>query len=446
MPRASRIFISHSANTIEEPATQKFLDALVRKLQTCEGLEPLTDQKDLKAGDLWLQKLYAWMGLCDAAVILLSPRAVTRENSAWVPREANLLMWRKALDPRFTILPVLIGGLKPSDLAGNPFLADLRLNEVQLADGLSDAQKIKKIAEVLTARVGPAARPATFEPVRVHVEDCLQRYAPDASVQEALLQHYGQDSWQPYTAPHQNLALKMVRHAAHKEVDQVITDVTACSQGSDKLGSRLFEALYPLRMPAEPACTLHSLILQQEGKGAVLVNSKDNWPVQMLMRSATGLLRDPFLRTWRFIELPEGWGDDDQREITLYLAQELAEAALGTGGWELLSDHPDPQTRQAEQMAVLREQLAEARQETKAPIVVCARFSARWAELAGGLAAQFPTTVFLFWAGDTLEQAAHAAQANLDCMALNPTWPNGADRLWQLNYQRKLTQLGGTSP
>ena len=92
MQRTCRIFISHSANRAEEPATQSFLDALITRLQATPGLQALADQKDLQAGDEWLQRLYAWMGLCDAAVVLLSPRAVTRENSTWVPRETSLLL------------------------------------------------------------------------------------------------------------------------------------------------------------------------------------------------------------------------------------------------------------------------------------------------------------------------------------------------------------------
>ena len=66
MQRTCRVFISHSASRTEEPATQKFLDALITRLQAVPGLEALADQKDLQAGDDWLQRLYAWMGLCDA--------------------------------------------------------------------------------------------------------------------------------------------------------------------------------------------------------------------------------------------------------------------------------------------------------------------------------------------------------------------------------------------
>ena len=442
MQRPCRIFISHSANAVEEPATQRFLNALIAKLQFTPGLEALADQKDLRAGDEWLQRLYAWMGLCDAAVILLSPRAVKRENSSWVPREASLLLWRKALDARFVVIPVLIGGLKAADLAGNPFIADLRLNELQLADGLTDRKKIAAVVEALVAGMALLSGRQVFDPLRVHVEDCLQRYAPDASVSDALARHYGQDPWQPYALPRQNLSVKMVRQAAAESVDEVISDVALGSQGDSRLAARLFEALFPMRLPAQPACGLLMLCRQQEGHGSVLVNSNDTWAVRMLLRAATGLPKDDLPRTWQLIELPDGWGDDDQNEITHFLAAELAEAALGTGGWELLSDHPEPAERLKEQLAALADQLVEARRETRAPIVVCARFTRRWVELAAGLAARFPTTVFLFWTGDT---APAEEVGSADCAVLNPSWPGGADRRWQLNYRRKLKQLGGNA-
>ena len=311
---------------------------------------------------------------------------------------------------------------------------------MQLAAGLSDKQKVVAIVDALTARLPTLPGRQAFDPLRVHVEDCLQRYAPDASVSDALLRHYGDDPWQPFALPRQNLSVKMVRQAAAASVDDVITDVALGSQGDARLAARLFEALFPMRLPAQPACGLLTLCRQQEGRGSVLVNSNDSWAVRMLLRAATGLPKEDLLRTWQLIELPDGWGDDDQNEITRFLAAELAEAALGTGGWELLSENADPTERLKEQLAALTEQLQEARRETRAPIVVCARYTRRWVELAVMLVTRFPTTVFLFWTGDAPPAA---DMAGADCAVLEPSWPDGADRRWQLNYRRKLTQLGG---
>lgn len=437
--RKLRIFVSHSANRAEEPETQVFLDTLVAQLQTGLDCEPLTDQKDLEAGDEWLQRLYAWMGLCDGAVILLSPRAVRRENSTWVPRETNLLLWRKALDPRFVVIPVRIGGLTAADIADNAFLADSRLADLQFADGLTDAAKIDGIVKALKEKLGAARTRLAFEPVRVHVEDCIQRYAPVASIEAALVRHYGTDSWQPFVPPQEMLSLKLVHRAVSPTVDPVIADVTLGSQGDARLGARLFEVLFPLRLPAGCACQLLALCQSNEGQGSVLVNTHDTWAVRMLLRAATGLPNDDWLRCWHIVELPDGWGDDDVNEVTRFLAAELAEAILGTNGWEDLSENIDPAERQKEQLAALAVQLAEARRETGRPILVCAAYRPRWVELAALLVDRFPTTVFLFWTGNELPDPVPPGE----CTPLTPSWPAGRDREWQLTYRRKLKQLGG---
>ncbi len=437
--RAVRVFISHSAHKVEEPATLTFLDALVARLQA-ESFEPLTDQRDLKAGDDWVQRLYAWMGLCDAAVVLLSPRAVTRENSTWVPREVNLLLWRKALDPRFVVIPVLIGGLTKAGLKNNPFLADARLSEIQFAPKLAEAAQIDEIVAVLKAKLGSAFARLTFDPLKVHVEDCIQRFAPAASVDNVLVQHYQAETWQPSVQPSERLSLHLVRGATSEKVDPVIRDVTLGSQGSARLGALLFDALFPMRLPAESACRLLTLCRAQEGRGAVLVNTHDTWAVRMLLRAASGLSNDDFLHTWQIVELPDGWGDDDVEEVRLALATELADGVLGTNGWEDLSDNSDPAQRLAEQYEALYFQLAEARQDTGAPMVVCAAYTPRWAERAAALAAKFPTVVFLFWTGDDLPQA---TPSGTDCAALEPSLPKAHYRGWELGYRRKLKQFGG---
>ena len=459
MTARSRIFISHSAHPVEEPATQKFVAALVKALGATPDLQALVDQNDLQAGDAWRQQLYAWMGVCDAAVILLSPRAVLRSNATWVPRETNLLLWRKALDPRFVVIPVLIGGLQPADLQDHPFLADARLSDLQLAPGLTDVQKRSRIVQALRAKLAAAAPRRVFDPVHALVEKCLLDHAPQASVNATLATHYAADLWLPYQQPHQNLSHKMVRHAVCDTVDPVIRDASAGSQSTAKLGAVLFEALYPLRLPADAACQLLALCRQQEGRGAVLVNSRDSWVVPMLLRAATGLPTYNFLQHWRVLSMTDHWGDDDLAEATQAVAEALAHAVLGTAGWDTLSNKTDPAARLAEQLARLGRQLADTRADTGAPILICAAYTPRWLTLASALVQRFPSTVLVLWTGDDLPLLADAGTAtaanpaggapapatSVDCRALQPSWPAGTDLDWRLTYDRKLNLFGGTS-
>lgn len=437
--RACRVFISHSAHPTEEPDTEAFLHALVTALQGVAGVEPIADRKDLKAGDAWMQQLYSWMGLCDACVILLSPRAVTRENSAWVPRETNLLLWRKALDPGFVVIPVLLGGLVADDLKASPFLADVRLRDLQFADGLDDAGRIAAIVAEIERRLACRRARLAFDPVRVFVEDCLQRFAPADSIAATLADQFGDDPWQPQATPPQRLALKMVRSASTEGIDRAIHQVTLGSQGDSRLGRRLFECLFPMRLPAAMASQLLRDCIDQEGRGSVLLNAHDTWAVNMLLASATGLPRDDFRRTWQLIELPDGWGDNDLAEATRVLAEELSERMLGTGSWDTLSDQDDPQLRLQEQLAELNMLLAEARQDRQAPVLVCAAFRPRWIALAEELVQRFPTTVFIFWTGDEIPAL---PQGSGNFAALDPAWKAGEDRRWQRRYQLKLGQFG----
>lgn len=468
MTTRSRVFISHSAHPVDEPATQKFLTALVKAIDATPDLQALADQKGLQAGDAWLQQLYAWMGLCDAAVILLSPRALLRSNATWVPRETNLLLWRKALDPRFVVIPVLIGGLQPDDLQGHPFIADARLADLQLAPGLTDLQKRSRIVRALHDKLASGTQRRVFDAVHALVEHCLQHNAPQASVSATLARHYTSDTWLPYQQPHQNLSHKMVRQAVSDTVDPVIHDASAGSLGTADLGATLFQALYPLRLPADAACQLLALCRQQEGRGSVLVNSRDSWVVHMLLRAATGLPTHDFQRTWRALELTDQSGEDDLAEVTQALAEELARAVLGPTGWATLSDKTDPAARLAEQLARLGRQLVAARKESGAPILICAAYTPRWLTLASALVQRFPGIVFVFWTGDELPQvvalaalaspsppeqtqpagatgATSATSTSIDYSLLSPSWPPGTDLDWLLDYNRKLQHFGGTS-
>lgn len=433
--QVQRIFISHSAHAKEEPSTQEFLDRLVERINASPGLETLVDQRDLRAGDEWVQRLYSWMGICDTAVILLSPRAITRENSSWVPREVNILLWRKALDPSFLVIPVLIGGLKKSTIGTNPFIGNVGLEDLQFACGDSDEDKLDEIVLALNAQLVKGARSRAFTPLQVYVEDSITRFAPGINVEYALAHFYGQDTWLPYAKPSSDLALKMVQSAGSIAIDEVINQVATGSQPGYNLGTTLFGALFPMRLPAEFACRLLTLCRQQEGRGPILVNATTTWAVRMLLRASTGLPQNEWRRKWIVVELLDGWGDDDEREAIHSLAHELAEAMLGTGGWELLSNDPDP-------LASLHEQLVEWRDETKTPILVCARFSARWAELIPLLSSRFPTCAFLLCSGDKMPAL---GSYGADCVPLDPSWDPGMDKRWERDYKRKLTQYGGGS-
>src|SRR5829696_8887708 len=109
MASEARIFISHSAadqesgNAVNVHAHDVRV-AIRKKLET--HFHVLIDEVELKAGDVWRARINLWLGLCDAAVLVISPAAL---KSHYVAFEANILGYRWAMDNSFKIIPVLVG-------------------------------------------------------------------------------------------------------------------------------------------------------------------------------------------------------------------------------------------------------------------------------------------------------------------------------------------------
>ena len=137
------IFISHSA---KEPASLALLDALEGAL-TALGFEVLLDRTRLQAGQLWRQEIHTWMSRCHGAVILFSKNAY--DDSDWVLKEATILSWRLALDPQFTLVPVLFPPVEGPWLSKGRY-EPLALGEVQAIDSRIAGDVVSRILARLT--------------------------------------------------------------------------------------------------------------------------------------------------------------------------------------------------------------------------------------------------------------------------------------------------------
>ena len=96
-----RVFISHSAR--EDAEALELLDALSAALE--EEFAVRVDKDHLKLGDNWRNTLNTWIGGCDAAIVLLSSKAL---KSAFVAYEASILTFR----PNLTVIPVFLSGVE----------------------------------------------------------------------------------------------------------------------------------------------------------------------------------------------------------------------------------------------------------------------------------------------------------------------------------------------
>src|SRR5690242_4194305 len=123
---ALRIFVSHSSQ--EDKAVLDAIAKAIKEHETPEGKKTFTllmDTALLQAGDPWRARINLWLGACDAAVLVLSEKAL---ESPWVVYEASVLSYRNR-GGKFLIIPVLL-----RDPEGK-LLSDRRL----------DAQQIKEV-------------------------------------------------------------------------------------------------------------------------------------------------------------------------------------------------------------------------------------------------------------------------------------------------------------
>lgn len=149
----ARFFISHAARH-DEPDSEavRALTEAVRLLEADEHVV-FVDQK-MPPYAAWRSRLYHELGICNAALILLDERALTRP---WVRREVDILLWRRCLlqwryrgMDVFPIAVVRLDGVSSERLREfSPELHDLQTPEVppHPADELSAADRLRAAVE-----------------------------------------------------------------------------------------------------------------------------------------------------------------------------------------------------------------------------------------------------------------------------------------------------------
>ncbi len=130
-----RIFISHGTNK-DDACDLAFLRALARELAAGVPGVPgapahlvLLDDTRLKPGDDWPGILHDFLAECQAAVLVLSKRALTRP---WVLKEATILSYRKAREKAaFPFFCVVMPDTTMADVQALPAFNALGLDAQQ---------------------------------------------------------------------------------------------------------------------------------------------------------------------------------------------------------------------------------------------------------------------------------------------------------------------------
>ena len=151
-----KIFISHSTKSEE---AEEFLNAVEQAL--AGDFVVRLDKTGLQGGDDWRAKLYEWMDEVHGAVLLLTADAL---NSKFVQLEASVLSWRSFRQPKFVLLPVLVG-VGVEDLSKGLF-GEMELNRIQavsLDDPGALAQEVVRLLGVLKERDTPRTAKEVLE-------------------------------------------------------------------------------------------------------------------------------------------------------------------------------------------------------------------------------------------------------------------------------------------
>lgn len=135
-----KVFISHSSKGDRKATNLR--NEVFRRLKA-KGHEVLLDLDGLKPGAQWRTELYEWLATCEAAVLLLTQKALA---SRWVQREIDILTWRRALGCHLEVVPILTGGLK-SDAIDAAGLTDLE--SIELARGSAKATVEEMATQVI---------------------------------------------------------------------------------------------------------------------------------------------------------------------------------------------------------------------------------------------------------------------------------------------------------
>ena len=176
VPLRRKVFISHSANG--DPFAARVRDLLAARLRE-RAYEVLVDTDGLVPGQDWGPQLYRWLDECHAAVLLLTGKALA---SPWVHREAHILLWRRALNPAFTVVPALLAiGSGPVREAG---LSELTPVQAARCDGTADSDVTLVVERILTVL------PPTLPDL---ADDPMRRWLRGISRTLHLIPHFDRD-------------------------------------------------------------------------------------------------------------------------------------------------------------------------------------------------------------------------------------------------------------
>jgi hypothetical protein len=166
------VFISHSSNgdpqdlAADDPHRARLKRAQEVRAAICDGLpEGLTawvDSERINAGSLWRLEIFENLYACAAGILLLDEDSLARD---WVHHEATILNYRRRINPRFLLIPVILDGGSSQALDQGRW-KPLALRDLQVHKGSPDA-----IVDAVVERLAPLEMIEADKDVRRWTED-----------------------------------------------------------------------------------------------------------------------------------------------------------------------------------------------------------------------------------------------------------------------------------
>jgi TIR domain len=219
----TRVFISHSAGNDPDTEALELLVALTAALR--KDFAVRVDMEDLHLGVNWRSTINDWVRHCDAAVVLISKKAL---KSPYVAHEVTLLMARKPA----AIIPVFLTGVDYKAVEES-LLSPSKIQDIQSIVNEPDQNgRVARVVEKLRAverGLIPVSRQAKM------LAGCLRRIDIEAVKDKLAKLEPEPDYWEEDADPYLTLATKMMSLGIDDATKLVIRDFVGELKSSGKL-------------------------------------------------------------------------------------------------------------------------------------------------------------------------------------------------------------------
>lgn len=370
-----RVFISHRNG---QPDEITFIRRLKDELVGA-GFEVLVDFERLTPGATLRQDIYTWLGICHAAVVMLSPKALSAD-SAWVPTESAILAWRRTLDPTFLVIPVLMPGVEVDDLREHLRFRDLGLHDLLCISHESEADTIDQVRGALQP-LQPVPR-TPVEELAEQIEVKLHGVRGDFLEEVTRLCGAHEQQLPFHISPGRAAALALLQAPLGETLTALEYLAPRLPNGNDI--EHVLELVAPSWVDLCAARWIAHCALAPAPRPAVVVNARTQFVAEMFVRRACC---KPPRTMWHIVKVTAIFGEAVFEE----LAVEIQAALEATFANALLYDAP-------QQLSAVINGLKQRGHAT----VVIMRLTVGFEELVPSLQERFPYLTFLLLSGDDL--------------------------------------------